>query len=260
MFRRLEEALLVEGLSKKAQHFHNLIKSILRAKPVRLLQFVMAPIEGVFDILAIAESSTPKGEMKELARGRTHRVVAARFPTIDSDNLFLYIVVPLTDMSGEEIKDKQALSALASRLKSIHTDSQKGVPESQLDLDSIFKDRHAAIEKLQAIDKDIVAAGENPAKVVMRDPVRGTISQLISQFYPDKAQKYIAALAALDKGTLERLLTQFAWGPDTQTMLTRMAAATIADRDLGDPKTVKTIAGLALAVMATQALEAEEAA
>lgn len=262
MFQNLEIALLLEGLSDKAKRFHDLIQRIVSAKPARLLQVVVAQTEGVFELIAtISEGSeAPKGELKELARGKTHRVVAIRFPTVDGEDIVVYIVVPLADMSGEEVKDKQILSAISTRLKAIHKDLQHGVPENQLELDTIFKVRSAAIQKLHAIDRDIVAAGESPAKIVMKDPVRGIVSKLIVSFYPDAAKKYVAALAALDRGTIEQQISGFSWNSSNIPPFTRMAAGAVADRDLGDPATIKFIAGLAVAYMATQILESEAAA
>ncbi len=259
MFTNLEAALLLENLSDKAKRFHDLVKKVLMLKPIQLLKFVAAPMEGIMDCGFIVEDTTPKGELAELARGKTHRVVMVRFPTTDSDQLHLFFVIPHRDLSGEEITDQKALSSIQRKIKAIYTDLSKGIPGTDMELDAIFKMRDAAIAKLREIDREVVMAGESPGRLIQKDPVRGLLGSLITRFYPDRAQQYIAALASLDRGTIEKNIQRFSWNGSNIPEFTRMAAVAVADRDPDDPQTVKAIAGLALATMATQLLDAEAA-
>ena len=254
----LEAALLVEGLSGEAKKFHRLIKKILSIPPRDLLRFVAAPTEGVMHFGFISEDATPKGEIAELARGKTHRVVTVRFQAADTSDLFFYFVIPLKDLSGEEITDKSALSSIQRKVKAINTDLVKGVEGTELELDAIFKDKRAAIARLKEIDHEVAMAGESPVNLIAKDPVRHIIGNLIGRFFPDKAQKYISALAALDTGSIQAGLDKFSWNASNIPLFTRAAAAMIAGADTDNPQTVKRTAELALATMATQLLDAEE--
>lgn len=265
---KLEAALLIEGLSSETKNFYILVKRVLNTPPAELFASVirvntpkkrLSPtIEGIFKLNAIVETRAPKGEMREIARGRTHRVVQMRMKTVDRKDYDLYFVIPLKNMTGEEITDQKAKSGIQSRLNTIYNDIKNNVQGASLELEAIYRDKDAALRKLREADDIIMAADRSPESLMASDPEKSILSKLIITYYPDKAKKLISTMATLRDGELRRMVNRFTWAGASVPMFTRTAAGLVAgtgNKSRNDPTVLKKVSELAVAIMVASLLE-----
>jgi hypothetical protein len=268
MLDRIEARLLAEGISDKAKDFFAIINKVTSLNAGQLLSILKQHSEGVFnDITTISEESAkaPKGELAELARGVNHRLIAARFPTVDDDEMVFYLVVPSKNFDGEEFTDSQILSSIQTKIKDLYqTLMDGGAIDSELE--SIFRDRETAERKLQELEKHVVYDKHEPPKNqndnqkdLDNKPVPGPIPkgdnrelvlEYIKDLFPEEYEASEKAMRILRPGQLEQGISQFQWDQGSIASLARSAAFAVGAKIEG-MKTVKLIAGLALAFMAT---------
>lgn len=259
----LEISLLVEGLSDKGKTFLDVMKWILSKNPQELVSLFMARAEGIFNpskpILEegpSAKVTAPKGEFAEIARGSDHRAVAMRFVTPGGADKIFYFVIPLLNFDGSELTDNKARSGIQNRFKEILAGLEDGQDMGDV-LQSVFTDPDSAISTLKEIDR--FASIGNPAEREQMaqqapDPLRDGAVAAVRQFLPTET-KTLEELMKLRPGHLGQLF-QGNWGLDQDARAELISqAAEIMDGDPTDPRTVKLIAGLALAYHTRSVLE-----
>lgn len=251
----LENSLLVEGLSDKGKVFLDMIKWILTKNPQELLSLYLTASESVFQFsVPLSEEASkskitaPKGEIAEIARGSDHRVVAMRFVTPDGQDKLFYFVIPLLGFDGQELTDNQARSGIQNRFKEIITGLDDGQDMNNV-LQTIFTNPQAAIKTLKKIDR-FVALGSPTEREQMAqqapDPLRDGAARALQQFLPDDT-KSLESLLKLRPGQFGQLFSSNG-GLDQDERAEFIAqAARLADGRPEEPRTVKLIAGLALA-------------
>lgn len=263
----IEATMLMEGLSDKTKEFYKLIKSTLKMKPLDILKRMIGRAEeGIFEISTVViESATPRGAMREIARGATHRAVEMRFKTSELKDYYLYFVVPLKNLAGEEISDKRTKTSIETRLNEIYNDIKNNVENAEMELHAVFKTKEAVLQQLREVGEIISAADVDPQQLLAKDPARNKLAQLFMKYYPDRARALIGSLAVMKPGELENNLAKFTWAGGSVPMFTRAAATIVAnvpDKLRHRPDVVKEIqsrvAEVALAVAAASQLEATE--